>query len=140
MNMKKLTTLIFLLAFLIIPTLTFAQTNEEGFFDVDIKKIVGIEGTDLTLFYFSPINIKDDLKIKSWKVRFYCEDDMTMRFIDVSKDSCNKAVSYQNSDKKDSFILFENKTESSKKFTFAVKAYDENGKWIYTKKSNFVWN
>lgn len=112
----------------------------DSFFDVDIKKVTEIEGTNLSLFYFSPVDIKDESKISSWKVRFYCDKDMSMRFIDVSKDSCNKAVSFANSESKDFFILFENKTPELKQFTFALKAYDKNGKWIHTKKSNFSWN
>lgn len=127
------------IALLILVSPSFALANTEDFFDVDIKKVVNIEGTDLTLFYFSPTGIKDNSKIASWKVRFYCDEDMSMRFIDVSKDSCNKAVSFVNSADLPGFILFENKTPDTKRFTFALKAYDKDGKWIHTKRSNFSW-
>lgn len=115
------------------------NARDVDFFDVDIKKVVSIDGTNLTLFYFAPTDIQDNAKIANWKVRFYCDEDMSMRFIDVSKDSCNKAVSFVNSNNLPGFILFENKTPDTKQFTFALKAYDKDGKWIHTKRSNFSW-
>ncbi len=109
------------------------------FFETKVQKISAIEGADMTLFYFSPEEIKDNSKIASWKVRFYCDKDMTMRFIDISNDSCNKAISFANSNNLPNYILFQNKNQDTKKFSFALKAYDKNGKWIHTDKNNFSW-
>jgi hypothetical protein len=130
------------LSFLLVPSLSFAVTAEiqKPFFDLEIKDIVGIDGTDLTLFYFAPINIQDSSKISSWKVRFYCEDDMKIRFYDVSKDSCGEAVDMINSGNNSFFMLFENKGGESKNFSIALKAYDKEGKWIHTERQRFGWN
>lgn len=130
------------LTFLLIPTYSFASTVEveKPFFDLDIKDIVGIDGTDLTLFYFAPKNIQDSSKISSWKVRFYCEDDMTIRFSNVSKDSCGDAVDVVSSGNNSFFMLFENKGKELKNFSIALKAYDSEGKWIHTEKNRFSWN
>jgi hypothetical protein len=125
-------------ALLVLASPVFAA-EEVPFFETKIQQIAGVEGTDLTLFYFSPVGIQDNSKIASWKVRFYCDEDMSMRFIDVSKDNCNKAVSFANTANLPNFILFENKNQETKKFTFALKAYDKNGKWIHTDRNNFNW-
>lgn len=117
-----------------------SAAEEKPLFDVKVEKIVSLEGTNLSLFYFSPKDIQDNSKIDSWKVRFYCDKDMNMKFVDLAKDSCNTAVSFKNSSTLPNIILFQNENDGNKKFTFALKAYDKNGKWLHTKKSNFVWN
>jgi hypothetical protein len=122
---------------LVLASPTYA--NEVPFFETKIQNISSIEGTNLTLFYFSPISIQDNSKISKWKVRFYCDEDMSMRFIDLNKDNCNKAVDFANTDNKDFFILFENKSTEMKSFTFALKAYDKDGKWIHTDRNSFSW-
>ncbi len=130
--------IVYTFTLLVLASPVFAS-EEVPFFETKIQKIAALEGTDMTLFYFSPVEIQDNSKIASWKVRFYCDEYMTMRFVDVSKDNCNKAVSFTNSSNLPNFILFENKNQEQKKFTFALKAYDKDGKWIHTDKNNFSW-
>ena len=139
--MNKFITYAVALLILVSPSALFAGTIDITipFFETKIQKISSIQGTNLTLFYFSPVNIYDNSKIASWKVRFYCDENMSMRFIDLNKDNCNKAVDFANTASKSYFILFENDSDDIKKFTFALKAYDKEGKWIHTDRNNFNW-
>lgn len=139
--MNKLILSLFIFSILVLPNSVFAKTiilKKEKFFEVELRQVDVVDETK-DAFYFSPIKIQDESRIASWKVRFYCDKNMSMSFMNSNINSCGKAVSFVNTANKELYVVFDNQDHQNKKFKFALKAYDKNGKWIHTERKSFSW-
>jgi hypothetical protein len=130
---KIFLTLVFAFVFLIPVSLFAATKSEVELFKVSVDKI------EKNNFYFSPKEIQDNKNIKYWKMRFYCDKEMEIKFENNTKSVCGKAVKFDNAEILPNMFTLENKNTKNKKFSYALKAYNQKGKWMHTSRQNFNW-
>jgi hypothetical protein len=102
---------------------------------LDITKS-GLSDTQFTIS-IDTINQKEN--IAYWKVRSYCDSKMTIQLTASSTNDCGKAVRFDSLTDNAFSFLFNNKDSKLKNFSLKLKAYDKNGKWLYTEKESFRW-
>lgn len=124
--------------FIASPVSLFASSDKD-LFEIEVQKIASTDKANVSDFYFSPKDIQDNSKIASWRMRFNCDKNMAIKFIDNSRNVCGKAVKFSNGQFFPGKFTFENLNTKGKKFSFALKAYDNKGKWIHTERQNFNW-
>ena len=108
-------------------------------FDV---KTIGVKTdsvTKNTLFSFQPVDIANPQNIAYWKVRSYCGLGMELSVNGVKEDHCGTAVTLPVTLSNTFSLLYNNNSSQMKQFSFKLKAYDKNGKWLDTVERNFRW-
>lgn len=108
-------------------------------FDIGITGISNIPTVEDILFGFKPIHLVNTQNIASWKVRVYCDKSMKMAVNQANKDHCGQAVTIPATTAQNFSVTFKNGTADMKDFSFKLKAYDKNGKWLHTATKNLRW-
>ena len=130
---------VLIFAGLTVPTADAAVSVTASLFEVEVKDINKISNTNTTRFNFETTNIKNRSSIGHFKIRVWCEKGITVGVNNINDNSCGKAVTLDNQTA-DTFSLFlKNDTLKTIGFSFKLKAYDKNGKWLYSEKESFKW-
>ncbi len=114
--------------------------TEQSLFNISLISALASEVGKGTDFVFD-INGVDVTKVDHFKVRLYCKDGVKIFVKKDSKNVCNKAIKYGTSEliKNDLSFKFVNKSNVPQPFSFKVKSYDSKGKWLSSKRENFIW-
>lgn len=117
-----------------------ASVKASESFDIEILQIIKNLKEDETRFYFKPSSVVAPQNIGYWKVRIYCEDGAKeLRINDIAGNSCGKVSDIATTSINSSFITFVNKTDKTTGFSFKLKSYNKEGKWLHTEKKSFRW-
>lgn len=108
-------------------------------FDIKMFEIGKITGTEKTSFSFEPTNIKNSQEINHWKIRVYCTDPITITMSSLIENLCGKAVRMENSVINKFSLALLNQTQNTVGFSFKLKAYNKEGKWLHTEKQSLQW-
>lgn len=111
--------------------------NELRPFVIKNTAITRIAGTDQTRFDFTPANVIDDSSIGYWRVRVYCGENAAVRLTPNGEDFCGKAIKNQNTDDDRFSLYFENDSDELTDFSFKLKAYDHNHRWLHSERMGF---
>lgn len=95
--------------------------------------------TKNTIFRFQPVDIVNPQNIAYWKVRSYCDLGMELTVNDAKVDHCGQAVDLPVTLSNSFSLEYDNRSNQMKNFSFKLKAYDKNGKWLHTVKKSFKW-
>jgi uncharacterized protein YcfL len=147
--MKKLITLFILLAvFLLtgndamaqIRVVSQADSNQgDGLFDIKITSIKQFPNSNSTTFEFEPVNVKTSPNIDHWKIRVWCENNISVVVGSSVVNNCGTAVMIKNSTSNKFSLTLNNPTKQLTNFSFKLKAYDATGKWLHSEKESFMW-
>jgi hypothetical protein len=141
--MKKIATLILglglCLAYSQVEASIAIDNSSRVSFSTVPKSISKISNTDYTHFEIQAESIVNLQNIAYWKVRTYCDQQMVIKVANSMVDSCGKVVTLPTLTNNSFSLYFDNQTATTKKFSVKLKAYDQNGKWLYTDKENFTW-
>lgn len=139
--MKKI--LIYIILF--IPFLVSANSElnsdfvQKKNFEINSVFISDIVDTDDQIFIFKIDKIENYENINSWKIRFYCDDEMELNYKFNNENVCGQAIDLNKNEAEIFFITFTNETQNLKDFHFKLKAYDKNGDWLHTERKGFRW-
>ena len=131
--------LMFLLPFTPLEGAEISVSSGQTSFGVEVTTINKILSTGATQFNFEPVNIKNNASIDHWKIRVYCEDAIIIRVNGLTENSCGKAVQVANTANNKFFVSMMNPTGKTTGFSFKLKAYDKNGRWLHSEKESFRW-
>lgn len=148
--MKKLFGIIALVAFFSIPqTALYAaiQVNvlsqdvllDDKVFTVDLKGVNRITDTNVYRFDFKT-NSAVNKGIQQWEIRMWCEDGITVSFNKKGVDQCNSGnITVEQTP--DFFSIFLTKSQINKRtnFSFKLKAFGADGRWLHSEKRAFIW-
>jgi hypothetical protein len=130
---------VFLFALRVDAATTIQAKPTKTTFETSVIDISDVKGINKTKFDFKVDAITNPQNISYWKVRSYCDKEMNINITASSTNDCGKAVKL-NSLKDNAFsTFFKNNSNEMKKFSFKLKAYDKNGKWLHTEKEAFRW-
>jgi hypothetical protein len=116
-----------------------ADTANATKFDVRTLGASTDEVTKNVLFSFQPTDVVNAQNIAYWKVRSYCGLGMELSVNKAKEDHCGKAVTLPVTLSNSFSLLYNNNSSQMKNFSFKLKAYDKNGKWLHTVKRSFRW-
>jgi len=134
------TTTFFILPFLTNATAVVTTESQSVFYVVSTTLIANIKGTDLTRFFFQPTDIVNNNRVSYFRIRVYCEDQGTSIMVNnIVGDSCGKSVRLEKQSINNSSITLSSSSNSTVGFYFKLKAYDSEGKWLYSEKKAFRW-
>ena len=108
-------------------------------FDIRTIGVSTDKVTKDTLFMFQPTDIVNGQNIAYWKVRSYCDMGMELSVNMAKEDHCGTAVTLPVTLSNSFSILYDNRSNIMKEFSFKLKAYDRNGKWLHTVTRNYRW-
>ncbi len=133
--------LLFLPIFTIQAQTTYSVNSEdEQLFTVETGGIRKVSDTDITEFKMDVFKNDSENTISYWKVRSYCETGVKVNVNILGTNSdCGKAVTINRGDLKSFPVFFDPSKNTISKFSFKLKAYDVNGKWLHTEKKAFSW-
>ncbi len=117
-----------------LPVVTFASELNTKSFSVNPVLISKIKNSDITRFNFKTEIYNDD--VVSWKIRFTCTKNVRLSLTNSGDDVCHTAQKLTN---KDFDVYFKNTSNYTAPFSFKLKGYDVNGKWVYSDKKTFQW-
>lgn len=136
--MKKIFKFLLLCLFTIMPLLS-TYAAEKVDFDIEVVDITKILTTGNTIFNFSTVNVVNEDAIDHFKIRVYCKEKFTLKFNALVENSCGKVIKIPKA-QKDAFSLdMKNETGNRVNFSFKLKAYDKDGKWLHSEKQSFNW-
>lgn len=126
-------------AAIVVDVITDSSTFFVKSFSIKLKEVNKIFGTNTYRFDFET-KVASNSGVTHWEVRIWCEDGVTVGFNQNILDQCNQGnvVLDQNPE---SFLVFLNKSkdEERAKFSFKLKGFDKDGKWVHSEKKSFVW-
>lgn len=108
-------------------------------FETRVGEINRIGKTKDIKFDIAVSNIVSPENIEYWKIRTYCDKDMSIRYGTSTSSMCGKAFNIKELNSNMFSFLFTNNTNDLKSFSVKLKAYNKNGKWLYTEKESFRW-
>lgn len=110
-------------------------------FSVETSSILRASVVDDVRFDFKTKGIKDFSNVSYFKMRTYCEDpSIRLNLVNFEGNRCGNAVRLDKASATSFSLILDNPTNNSVNFSFKLKAYDKNGKWIHTEKKSFNWN
>lgn len=135
------------LAFMISPSFAGAVISvsgatvveKEGLFDVSLSKAATSASTGQTRFDFVVTDIKPAPVISYWKIRVWCEKGVSIFLVGSEGNRCGQAVDITSFPKNSFSLSMDNRTGKTTGFSFKLKAYDLNGKWLHSEKESFRW-
>lgn len=99
-------------------------------FKVETKAINRISGTNKTRFDFNTIQSLP-LKVSQWKLRVWCDKGAQVSFGKAVENVCGKVVAVPVTAVTNfSLVMAKTNTQGSSGFSFKLKGYDKNGKWV----------
>ena len=144
--MKNLLIFSLFLSALVIPlSSTYAastisvETTSPVSFGVDITDINKMLSTGLTRFDFKIVDVVNGSLIDHWKIRISCEKQVSVTVDNQSQNGCGKAIEISPASIDDFSVSLSNPTKKTVGFSFKLKAYDVNGKWLHSEKESFRW-
>ena len=123
---------------LIVPNHSTHAANPS--FSVKPTGILRSTMTDNVEFNFSTIIPKDSSQIAYFKLRTYCDKSIRVSLTGFEGNRCGTAARIEKNYIEFFSLTLDNPTNHSVNFSFKLKAYDKNGKWIHTEKKSFNWN
>jgi hypothetical protein len=108
-------------------------------FSLTTSGIFSVSKSNFTQFSIQAKDITNPQDIAYWKVRFYCEKNMTLKLSLDGESVCGKAVKFDSLMKNTYSFIFDNDNSDIKKFSTKLKAYNQDGQWLHTTKKNFSW-
>lgn len=137
-SMKNISIIIAIL-FLFVTSVDIVNAEEKKMFETSVASISEIRDMNITQFDIKVENIIQSNAITYWKVRSYCDKNMSLHINTSDLDNCGKAVRLDSLTNNSFTLLFDNKNTQIKNFSIKLKAYDQNGKWIHTEQESFGW-
>lgn len=116
-----------------------SDVSEDKPFELYMRSISDIE-SGVTTFTFDIQDIKNTQAIGYWKVRVWCENDITVTLDSDTHNLCGDASDMEFEAGKDFALTLYNATGGQVGFSFKLKAYDKNDMWIHSEKKSFRWN
>lgn len=116
-----------------------ATSTSPKLFETKVGIINRMLTSDVVEFNIDVENIKSPEKIAYWKVRTYCDADMTITFASSTGSQCEKNVTLNSLTKNSYSFLFDNNTDKLKNFSVKLKAYDKKGMWMHSERESFRW-
>jgi hypothetical protein len=108
-------------------------------FDIKVSEIGKVNGTNQTRFSFQPITVANPQNIDHWKIRVYCENGINVSVNAFNTNGCGKATQLATTTDNKFSVTLSNPTTHTVGFSFKLKAYDKNGKWLHTERQAFRW-
>ncbi len=69
----------------------------------------------------------------------YCDKKISLNTVNNDENKCGQAVTSSTSTLSVFSLFFNSSENQMHKFSFKLKAYDVNGKWLHTEKKSFNW-
>jgi hypothetical protein len=144
--MKKIIILSIFAAMLLTPFTSNAEIRPSvsvgSLFEVNMSGANKIKDSDATLFNFDIANLKNADKIGSFKMRIWCGEGVSVQTdfsASIDFNECGKLVDMGTSTINKFALTFNNNAQKIAPFSFKLKAYDRNGKWLHSVKKSFQW-
>lgn len=108
-------------------------------FNIQFGEIKKDDSGKTTHFNFRTMNITNSDQIGHWELRTWCEGDLSIKVSSALDEMCNK-VAFLNTEQAKNFDLsMTNNTSERARFSFKLKAFDHNDRWLYSERKNFIW-
>jgi len=145
--MKIHTTLmsaIVLLVFLLTPVYIFASQIPKDSplavtYEIQTNEILKFVSSGITTFNFKPINITNSNKIDHWKVLVYCDEDVSVTVNNLKGNNCGQKMPISGGSLENFSLSLSNPTDKKIFFSFKLKAYDKDGRWLHSESKVFRW-
>ncbi|HLP43703.1 MAG TPA: hypothetical protein VK145_00275 [Candidatus Nanoarchaeia archaeon] len=117
------------------------KISNKASFDVNLKAVNKIAFTNKAKFDFEVANVVNPTNIATWKMRVSCDGKIDVGFNQTTPNICGKLITIPVAQAKN-FSLYMTRQEVKSKgvgFSFKLKAYDKNGKWLHSEEERIRW-
>ena len=147
MNMNKL--FLIVLMFLLFPAFVNGQTlvvNQDitnkkvsSSFQLKTNEVLEMKNSKDDIFNFEVTKVSKN--IDHWKLLVACDDGLSVLYEDDISNICNNAVKIESFRNQKFYLTFRNNqiTDNFVNFSFRLKAYDKEDRWLQTEKKSFKW-
>ena len=113
------------------------KTTDQNYFSVETKLMESTQNKKQK--NFSVRVVPNDTRINAWKVRFFCDEKFAINIAGSSDNMCGDVADLTSSQINNFlFSTLKRKNDASLgEFSFKVKAYDANGRWLHTEEKIF---
>jgi hypothetical protein len=146
MNIKKIVTVALLALSCFVSTnesfaasVNVVSLKEASLFKIKTAGINKIANTPNTRFDFVVSDIATPNTIGYWKLRVWCEKGVKVLLDSISGDRCGEAIDMRSIPQNMFSLSMNNNTGKTLSFSFKLKAYDVNGKWLHSERAGFHW-
>lgn len=135
---------IVLLVFLLTPVYIFASQIPKDSplavtYEIQTNEILKFVSSGITTFNFKPINITNSNKIDHWKVLVYCDEDVSVTVNNLKGNNCGQKMPISGGSLENFSLSLSNPTDKKIFFSFKLKAYDKDGRWLHSESKVFRW-